>query len=618
MAKQNYRRFRTVFIALGIAFAALLYRYGSIMIIDAAEPPRQEDGTRVQAERGPILDRNGRILAIQTELDTVTAWTPHIENLDRALQRLASILDREVEEIAARLAGQDGYVIVARAITPTQSTAFEELKRDGELAGFSLEPDVGRSYPERDAASHVVGYVGVNNRGLNGIEYVFDDVLSPDVTAGERYGDQVILTIDVAIQHRIDELARAAMEEHDADAVMLLVADARNGDILAYSSMPNFDPNTFYAFSEDERRNRPISFIYEPGSVFKVFSIASFLELGGISMNTSYQTSGGYVNDSLDFVIRDLGDYGRIDTEGIIKYSSNVGAAYAAETVPRDAFYQMIKLFGFGEETGISLNGEERALLRRPWEWSGRTKQTVAMGQEIGVTAMQMITAATALANDGVLLQPHIVKKIVGPDGGHREEFSREPIREVVSPRTAQQIRQAMYQATRDGGTARRIAIEGIDIAAKTGTAEVFDSQAGEYSRERFIASALSMFPAEEPQVVTYIVIDHPKGESFYGGRIAVPVLRDAAEFLIPYLGIPRDGVREVTHPGRIAVSDRSLPAFDGIVPDLVGLPKRTLLPLLNEEGLDVTLHGSGWVVSQEPEAGTALKTGMSIDLYLE
>ena len=618
VSDRNHRRYRTVFIALGIAFAALLYRYGSIMIIDAAEPPHREDGRVVQAERGPILDRNGRILAIQTELDTVTAWIPHIQDRETSARELAQVLGRDVDEILGRLVGRDGYVVVARAITPSQSTAVEQLKSEGKLEGFPLEPDVGRSYPERDAASHVVGYVGVNNRGLEGVEYVFDDVLSPDVAAGERYGDQLVLTIDLAIQHHVDELTRAALETHQAEAVMLLVADARNGDILAYSSMPNFDPNTFYAFSEEERRNRPISFIYEPGSVFKVFSIASFLELGGVSMNTTYQTSGGYVNQAQDFVIRDLGDYGRIDTTGIIKYSSNVGAAYAAETVPRDGFYQMIKLFGFGEESGIALNGEERALLRRPWEWSGRTKQTVAMGQEIGVTAMQMITAATALANDGVLLKPHIVSKVVGPDGTLRREYRREAVREVVSKDTADQILGAMYEATQAGGTARRIRIDGVHIAAKTGTAEVFDAERGGYSDDRFIASALSIYPYEDPRIIAYVVIDHPRGDSFYGGRIAVPILRDLAEFVVPYLGIEREGQEELTHPGTVAVSVPRLPAFDETVPDLRGLPKRTLLPLLGVEGLDVELHGTGWVVSQEPEAGSTLRNGMSIDLYLE
>jgi len=588
------------------------------MILDAAPPPRTVDGKPIPTERGPILDRNGRILAIQTELDTVTAWMPNIPDVPGAASELAGVLDRDDEEIMSRLAGEDGYVVVARTITPSQSTAIEELQQQGRLQGFSLEPDVGRSYPERNAASHVIGYVGVNNQGLEGVEYVFDDVLSPAPEEGDRYGDQLVLTIDVAVQHRMDELAAQALEQHDADAVMLLVADARNGDILAYSSMPNFDPNTFYAYSENQRRNRPISFIYEPGSVFKVFSISSFLELGGISMDTTFQTSGGYVNDAQDFVIHDLGNYGRITTAGIIKYSSNVGAAYASETVPRDAFYQMIKLFGFGEKTGISLNGEERGLLQRPWEWSGRTQQTVAMGQEIGVTAMQMISAATALANDGILLRPNIVKKVVTHDGRTVREYDRRPVRQVLSADTARRIRTAMYGATQGGGTARRIAIDGIDIAAKTGTAEVFDRREGSYSDDRFIASALSMFPADDPRIISYVIIDNPRGDSFYGGRIAVPILREATEFLVPHLGIPREGIEEIEHSGRVAVSVPKLPDFDGTVPDLGGLPKRTVLPLLGVDGMTVRLHGNGWVRSQDPEPGTTLRNGMTLDLYLE
>jgi cell division protein FtsI (penicillin-binding protein 3) len=175
-----------------------------------------------------------------------------------------------------------------------------------------------------------------------------------------------------------------------------------------------------------------------------------------------------------------------------------------------------------------------------------------------------------------------------------------------------------MYGATQGGGTARRIAVDGIDIAAKTGTAEVFDRGSGSYSDDRFIASALAMFPVETPRIIAYVVIDHPRGDSFYGGRIAVPILKDATEFLVPYLGIPRDGIEQLEHPGRVAVSVPELPAFDGTVPDLVGLPKRAVLPLLGVDGIRVQLHGSGWVQSQDPQAGTVLRNGMTLDLYLE
>jgi cell division protein FtsI (penicillin-binding protein 3) len=487
----------------------------------------------------------------------------------------------------------------------------------GNLPGIRLEPDVGRSYPEKDLAAHVIGYVGLGNRGLEGIEYTMDEELQPDPGEGV-YGNQVFLTIDVNIQHELERLAEATRARHDADSVMLLAMDAHSGEMLGYASKPSFDPNRFQAFDESARRNRPISFIYEPGSVFKIFSVASFLELGGIDRGDTFQTSGGYVNETAGFQIKDLGDYGRITTEGILKYSSNVGAAYASETVTAESFYHMIKLFGFGEETGILLNGEERALLRRPSRWSARTQQTVAIGQEIGVTAMQMITAATVFANDGILLEPHIVRKIVSPDGRTLRTYGREPVREVVSPSSAQIILEAMRAATEPDGTARRISTEGIDIAAKTGTAEVFDPELGSYSDEEFIASTLAMFPAEAPQVILYVVIDHPREGGFYGGRIAVPVARDAIDYMVDYLGIPTGTDEIVEHSGRVRVSRAELPEFDGTIPDLTGLPKRSLLPLLASERLRVRIEGSGWVVRQDPAPGTPIEPGMTLHVELE
>lgn len=612
--RPNRGRLRAAFLVIAVVTVIVLYRYGSIMLT-AEEDAAAAGGGEQTVERGPILDRNGRILALQTELDTVAAWTPNIEDPAEVAATLSDILGLGAAELTERILSSSGYLVIQRTVTPSQSQAVEAAIAAGELPGIRLEPDVGRSYPEKDLAAHVIGYVGLGNRGLEGIEYTMNEELQPD---SGTFGNQVFLTIDVNIQHELERLAEESRERHDADSVMLLAMDADSGEILAYASKPGFDPNRFQAFDENARRNRPISFIYEPGSVFKIFSVASFLELGGIDRNDTFQTSGGYVNQTAGFEIQDLGDYGRITAEGILKYSSNVGAAYASETVTAESFYHMIKLFGFGEETGILLNGEERALLRRPTRWSARTQQTVAIGQEIGVTALQMITAATAFANDGILLKPHIVHKIVSPDGRTLRTYGREPVREVLSPPTAQIVLDAMRSATEPDGTARRISMEGIDIAAKTGTAEVFDPELGSYSDEEFIASTLAMFPAEAPRVILYVVIDHPREGGFYGGRIAVPVARDAISYMVDYLGIPTATDDIVEHSGRVRVSRTELPEFDRTIPDLTGLPKRSLLPLLASERLRVRIEGSGWVVRQDPAPGTPIEPGMTLRVELE
>lgn len=604
---------------LAIIAILLFVRYGFVMLSGDDNPMPI---TPAEVERGPILDRRGRILAIQTRLDTVTAWKPEIDNIPRTADTLSAILEIPREELAERIRTSNGYIIIKRTITPSQSDAVRREIENGALPGIRLQEDLGRSYPERETAASVIGYAGVDDVGLAGIEYMFTGELMPDPTAEEDasliMGNQVFLTLDLAIQSFADDLGAELRKEHDADAVMILIAHVSTGDLLAMSSQPSFDPNSFREFTAEERRNRMISHIYEPGSVFKVFSIASFLDLGGIDLDDTFNTTGGYRPAGDSFVITDLADYGVVGPREIIKYSSNVGAAYASERVDSGSFYTMLRNFGFASQTGIDLNGEERGLLAEPDTWSTRTQQTLAIGQEIGVTAIQMVAAGLVLANDGVFIRPQIVDRIVSPTGEVIRRFGREPVREVISKSTADTMVDLMNSATDPGATARRIQVEGIEVAAKTGTAEVFDPDTGEYSTEHFIASTLALVPAEQPELLIYVVIDHPKEGEFYGGRIAAPAADRLIEFLVPYWDIPRNTDDVTTHPGRVRLIEPELPQIDGTIPDYTGTAKRTLIPLLGREDLTVQIEGSGWVVDQDPPPGTPFESGMHLLLELE
>ncbi|MFW5795566.1 MAG: penicillin-binding protein [Alkalispirochaeta sp.] len=616
---RRHQRYLFVGSALAVVAVLLVVRYGVIMLPGAAAGPVPRTP---EIERGPILDRRGRILAIQTRLETVTAWKPEVDDLEGTIDTLSRILQIPRDEVGARFRGTNSFVIVERTITPSQSDAIRGEIARGNLSGVRLQEDFGRNYPERETAASVIGYVGVDDIGLAGIEYMFSGELIPSPDAGDEtpllMGNQVFLTLDLAIQSFADDLGVRILDEYDAESVMIAVAHAPTGDLLAMSAQPSFDPNTFRQYSEDERRNRLISHIYEPGSVFKVFSLAAFLDLGGISETDSFPTSGGYRADDDSFVITDLADYGMVTPREIIKFSSNVGAAYASERVEPGSFYSILQAFGFGERTGVDLNGEEAGLLAKPSVWSRRTQQTMAIGQEIGVTAIQMIAAALILANDGVLLRPQIVDRIVSPTGEVVRRFDREPVREVISPATARQMLDFMRSATEPGGTARRIQVEGIDVAAKTGTAEVFDSETGQYSSEHFIASTLALFPADDPEIIVYVVIDHPRGVEFYGGRIAAPEADALIEFLVPYWDIPRNTDTVTEHPGRITVVDPELPELRDIVPDYYGLPIRTLMPLLQRDDISVRIIGSGHVIRQHPAPGAPMEPGMEIRLELE
>lgn len=616
--KRRYRIRITTFLVAGFVLI-LAVRYAAVMIPAQSTPSAPPSAA---TERGPILDRRGRVLAIQTRLNTVTGWKPEIRDIAGTARILADILDRDPRDISDILAASDGFMTIQRTITPSQSRRIEAQLRTGSLTGIRLQPDMGRSYPERDAAASIIGYVGVDNVGLSGIEYMFSRYLTPTGDETQEnplmMGNQVFLTLDLAIQGAADDLGRRLMGVHQADSVMILVMDARDGGILAMSTTPSFDLNNFRSYSSTDRRNHAIAKIFEPGSVFKVFSLAAFMELGGITTHDRFDTSRGYVSERGNFVITDLANYGVINPAQIIKFSSNVGAAYASERVEAGAFYAMLSGFGFGAATGIDLNGEERGLLARPDQWSGRTQQTIAIGQEIGVTAIQMVSAATALANEGVVLRPQIVDRIVSPAGEVLQRFGREPVRQVLSPGTARTMLSMMQGSTDPDGTARRISVEGVPVAAKTGTAEVFDSLQRRYSDTHFIASTMALVPAQEPELIVYVVIDYPRGESFYGGRIAAPAVDEMIEFLVPYWNIPRETDTVIEHPGRIVVRRQELPALEENMPDFSGLPLRTLMPLLAREDVSVTISGSGYVVSQTPAPGTELSPGIAIHLELE
>ena len=577
-------------------------------------------------ERGPILDRNGKILAISTRLDSVAAWIPDVANPTEPAELLARILEIPYDSILTLLENNTGFVFIKRKVTPTESEEIQDLKEEGKLAGINLVSEFGRNYPEQTLASHVIGYVGVDNIGLDGIEYTFNNVLSPPAVSTvqeqrEVIGNQVFLTLDINIQQVIEEYARGAYEDNDADAVYILVMEADTGQILGYCGIPNFDPNEYNRFDSNSLKNLPLVQAFEPGSVFKIFSISSFLQLGGIDAEEEFFCGGVYqmnLPDGQMIEIRDLASHGWVTAQKILKYSCNVGAGLASEKVGEEEFHKMLVLFGFGKPTELPLPGESAGILADPARWSARSKATIAFGQEVSVSSLQILQAATVFANRGLILKPHIIRKIVSPQGGTIRDQDREPLREVLSSETAQQVLEMMETATQDGGTARRGRVEGVRVSAKTGTAQVLDRETGEYSEKHFVASYLGILPTEDPQLIIYVAIDYPRGPAYYGSQIAAPVFKETAEWLVDYLGITRSAATVVQHPGSIRIRIPEPLKVDSEMPELLGMPKRLLLPLFKQGDFDVRMKGEGYVVAQNPAPGTALKPGMIIELYLE
>ncbi len=617
--KKKFSRFGVVLILFGITVLLILWRFISLMLLtpDTLKNPAQ----RTVVERGPILDRNGRILAIQTELDSVTAWKPEMDDPGSVAELLAPVIGMPVQSIIDILSGLSSFAYIKRKITQSESASVRKLINDGQLPGIHLQREFDRTYPEEHLASHVLGIVDVDNRGLEGLELAYDSLLSPKADSSDLdtvYGNQLFLTLDVNIQYMAESVARETLEEHEADSVMILVMAAKSGDLLALASIPDFNPNVYNDFPQTNRQNRPAVTAYEPGSVFKIFSIAALLEVGGISQHSEFLCQGYYKNPDIPAPIKCLGTHGIVNPADIIKYSCNAGAAYASETVDNQLFHDMLARFGFGTETALPFPGESNGLLNPVSVWSARSKPTLAFGQEISTSAVQMISAASAFANGGFILEPHIIQKVVSPGGTVLEKTVRKPLVDAISAETAQAMLLIMEGATQSGGTARRAAIEGIRVSAKTGTAQVFNPSTGGYSDEDFTASCLAIFPTDSPELIVYVVIEHPKAGETFGGRIAAPVVSKLGESIVNYLDIPRAGDTQFIHGGTVIIQGLPQITVGEEVPDFLHYSKRQLLPLLDIDEFSVIITGSGWVVRQEPAAGTRVKQGMKLLLELE
>ncbi|MCL2293668.1 MAG: transpeptidase family protein [Spirochaetes bacterium] len=629
MKKNTFGTRKKIFlISTSLIVLFIIFNYMSIMLFrsESSQESASARINRATGERGPILDRNGRILAIQTRLQSVTAWIPSIRDVEKTAFILSEALDMDKNQLIRDISSRPGrFMYIRRQISNTEAERLRVHLDARELPGIRLEPEYGRVYPGKNIASHIIGYAGIDNVGLAGIEYTFNNVLSPapSLFSGRRrnvYGSQVFLTIDLNIQHFAHQAASEAFERYAPEMIILIVAEAKTGEILGYVSIPEIDLSNFASAPASSRRNHPVATAFEPGSVFKVFSIASLLELGGINERTLFRCNG-FFEISTDLLnpirIRCLGHHGNVNAERIIADSCNAGAAYASLTASDAMFYQMLRLFGFGEPTGIPLAGETRGILRNHRAWSVRSKPTIAMGQEISVSAMQVVRAATVFANNGVMLQPRIVSKIISHDGRTIERTTREPIRQVISPQTAGAVLDMMSMAAIDG-TGRRASVRGITMAVKTGTSQILDMATGRYSETDFIASCLALFPAEDPKIIIYTAIYRPTRVSHFGGVIAAPLVAEVAEQVISYLGIPRRGDTIIDHPGRIVVTQPETLVLGRYIPDFSGMSKRQILPILGDQRVRVLINGEGWVSRQSPAPGTEIRDGMTIELLFQ
>ena len=609
-------------IVCAVLFSAYtVIEYGFFAFTEPPAPLVEKE----EVQRGSILDRNGKALAVPAAFYDFGASPQSIKNKEYFAELVAPIIGESEKDIYNLISKAENaaFIYIKKQI---DSSTYENLRKSCQKNGFGsvvkFDKLPGRVYPENELASQLIGFVGKDGQGLAGIEYSMKDVLLPP--QGENgevvQGKNIYLTIDANLQSNLEKIAHEAMDDTQAESLMLIAAEAKTGEILSYISLPSANLNDFSSASKTELKNKPASDSYEPGSVFKIFSVASFLDTNSITTNDIFLCDGVYAKKTGRETIKItcLDHHGWETARDALKYSCNDALAQMSEKIDSEPFLVKLHQLGFGERPGTEISGETPGVLRNPNDrlWSARSKPTIAIGQEITVSALQMVQAATAIANGGVPVQLTFVNKITDNEG--REEFVHTPLLRdrVFQKATTDYILDCM-ETVATSGTGHRADLKDVSIGVKTGTAQMADPATGAYSKTDFVSNCMAIFPINDREIIIYIVIEKAKGET-YAGRIVAPVIAKAADVIVDQLGMSRGNASSLAHPGSVVVAGAAPILIEDYVPDFRGASKRQLLPLLEYKNIKIKINGDGWVKSQEPPAGTPLTENMEIELYLE
>jgi cell division protein FtsI/penicillin-binding protein 2 len=547
------RRLRLLVAVFVLAFGVVLVRAGYLQAVrggslDKLAANQHRETISIPARRGTFFDRSGVELAIGERAVTVYANPQQVEDPRQVAIAAGRALDIKPEKLYALLTDRSkGFVYLQRQADPQKA----EMLRDQDLPGVGFYPEERRIYPLGDVASEVVGYAGVDNKGLAGLELSLDKVVGG--VDGEKTvvrdpighelevvnskdaenGQDVYLTIDNTLQRQVERILQETRRKWNAVATTAVILDPRTGGILAMAVEPGFDANKFSKVPRDRQRNRAVTDTYEPGSTFKVVTVTGALETGMVTPSTKYTLAPTI--DVADRTIHDAEPRGTqtMTVSQIISHSSNVGVVTLALGLGRQTLADWIDRFGFGHVTGVEYPGETPGIVVPPEQWSGSTIGNVPIGHGIAVTPLQMASAYAAIANDGVEVSPHLVERVVG---GSVAQPKR---RRVLAAKTAEQVTR-MLRGVVDEGSGIEAHVPGYKVAGKTGTAAKPDPVNGGYSESRYVASFVGFAPIKNPRFVALVTVDEPRG-TIWGGTAAAPAFREIAEFALQYFQVPPD-----------------------------------------------------------------------------
>jgi cell division protein FtsI (penicillin-binding protein 3) len=583
------------------------------------------------AKRGDIFDRNGRLLAYSVDADTIYAVPSEIADRGKVATALCGVLDgcdrKDREALAARLSRGGAFAYVRRRVTPAEARRVAGL----ELEGIGFMRESKRFYPNRELAAHLLGFAGLDNVGLSGVEATYDKtvrgragtLLVQTDARGRAFsrlersptvGGSIELTIDEQLQFIAERELRAGVQQHRADAGTAVVMDPKTGEILAMASYPTFNPNAYGDANQNARRNRAIQDLYEPGSTFKIVTASAALEERLFNPAEVIDVSAGLIRFGRR-VINDMHRYGPLSFTDVLVKSSNVGAIKIGARVGADRMGMYVRRFGFGRATSRDFQGESPGIV-----WSNLNDSalaSVSMGYQVGVTPLQMVTAASAVANGGTIYEPRLVRAIT--QDGVRTVIKPNAVRSAVKPETAATLT-AIMEAVVERGTATRAKVPGYTVAGKTGTADKLVN--GRYSPYQQNVSFVGFAPSRNPALAIIVMIDSPRDGADTGGVVAAPIFQRIAEDSLRHLGVPANlnpqppvlvtRPRNVTAPVSPAPRPMRVSVVEGaaVLPDLSGLGAREAVHELARLGLTPRVRGTGVVVDQQPPPGTPLQPG--------
>lgn len=636
------KRIAFLFLSVGIFLVILIVRLGYVQLVQGDELRKKADETHFRAvpvapKRGNIEDRNGNVLATSVSSETVYALPAEVRQSGRSkeiAQKLAGVLGKPTSEIEACITKRSAIEYVQKKVSPEAAAQVRAMK----LPGIGTTEDSQRYYPNGSLAAHIIGFAGIDNQGLEGIELTRDSELKG--TQGSilaefgangiqlpeaehqylqpKQGNTVRLTIDKNIQAFAERELQKMMSGQGVNmngqvpkSASVLVMDPSTGEMLALATYPTFDPNHYQEYDPATRRNIAIQNGYEPGSTFKIITLAAALEEKKIKPQDHYFDRGSYTVLGKDIHCWKSGGHGDQTFLQVAENSCNPGFVEMGQRLGTDAFYKYLYNFGFGQKTGIEMSGEAKGIIANKKRATALDLATMSIGQTNNVTAIQLLTAVAAVANGGTLLEPQLVREIVDADGHTVTPFQKEEVRQVISKDTAKLTSQFLESVVTNG-TGRRAFLPGYRVAGKTGTAQKVAD--GHYVQGDYVASFAGYAPADDPKIAVLAVID---GVPFYGGSVAAPVVQGVMLDSLKYLGVKPD-LKAPLAPGK-PLPDMIFPAVkkEASVPSVIGLFLTDAQQTLAKAGFKVLLEGEGnFVIDQIPHADAKVEAGSTVLLY--